>query len=176
MKMSKKSNHIPRNTTIIVSGLQAEIFWQTTNCDHFLENYRADSTASTAKSRFYNLRFSQVAKMLSGNVYFGRVPKLENSNKYYALSFYNGLHYFTTFTLEPRPTDPCLLLSSLLTLLMKTVTSTSTKPIVKKSKPSSVDKQGILPGKGPWASHNGKWYTKENGHWVPISAQQSAQD
>ncbi len=99
--MSKKSNRLPKNTTIRIYGIHTEIFWQTANCDHFMDNYRTD-TAKTAKSRFHNLRFNQVAQMLSGNVYVSRVPKSDNPNKYYALSYYQQHYYFTTFTLESR--------------------------------------------------------------------------
>ena len=52
-----KSNHLPKNTTIPLplpfedDVERAEIFWQTVNCDHFMENYRADSVKTNPKER-----------------------------------------------------------------------------------------------------------------------------
>ncbi len=101
--MEKPSRHLPKNTTISVStGKRAELFWQTTNCLHFSQNFRADLGAQSSKSRVHNLEFNQVADMLSGNVFIARVPKSNIPNKYYALSFFNERYYFTTFTLETR--------------------------------------------------------------------------
>ncbi|QHV94008.1 hypothetical protein GJR95_02745 [Spirosoma endbachense] len=55
---------------------------------------------------------------------------------------------------------------------MKTATLKSTKPTSKNSGVSSTGKrQGILPGKGPWVSLDGKWYTKNTaGEWIPMKA------
>ncbi|QIP14694.1 hypothetical protein G8759_19795 [Spirosoma aureum] len=112
----KKSSHLPKNTTFMLTpGLRAEIFWQTTNCDHFMENYRADLDAPTAKSRFHNLRFSQVSKMLSGNLYITQSPKSDDPNNYYAISSYGGKYYFTTFTIESRTDCPDTLFAVIIT-------------------------------------------------------------
>lgn len=101
-----KSNHLPRNTTIplplpLDSEVErAELFWQTVNCDHFMENYRADSTKINPKERVHNLRFADVARMLSGNVLVSPVPK--SANKYQAISYWQQTYYLTIFTLERR--------------------------------------------------------------------------
>lgn len=101
-----KSNHLPKNTTIPLplpfdsEAERAEIFWQTANCDHFMENYRADSVKINAKERVHNLRFADVARMLSGNVLVSPVPK--SLNKYQAISYWQENYYLTIFTLERR--------------------------------------------------------------------------
>ena len=83
-----KSNHLPKNTTLYLppghGTERAEIFWQTANCDHFVENYRADLTKLTPAEQVHNLRFADVARMLSGNVLIRPVPK--STHKYQALA------------------------------------------------------------------------------------------
>lgn len=101
-----KSNHIPKNTTIPLpipfdtGPERAEIFWQTANCDHLMENYRADLDKANQKERIHNLRFADVSRMLSGNVLVSSVPK--STKKYQAISFWQDNYYLTIFTLERR--------------------------------------------------------------------------
>ena len=112
-----KSNHIPKNTTLYLplgyAADRAEIFWQTVNCDHFMENYRADSAKTNPNEQVHNLKFADVARMLSGNVVIGPVPK--SAHKYQAISNWQENYYLTIFTLEHRAENPLTLFAVIIT-------------------------------------------------------------
>lgn len=65
------SNHKPKNTTIPLPpdsiAQRAEIFWQTTNCEHFMANYQADSAKVNPKQKVHNLHFSDVVWQCSNH-------------------------------------------------------------------------------------------------------------
>ena len=111
-----KSNHLPKNTTIALPpghpAERAEIYWQTVNCDHFMENYRADSAKANPNERVHNLRFADVARMLSGNVVIRPVPK--SANKYQAIAYWHQNYYLTIFTLERRTESSSILFAVIL--------------------------------------------------------------
>lgn len=112
-----KSNHLPKNTTLYLppdySADRAEIFWQTANCDHFMENYRADLTKVNPSEQIHNLRFADVARMLSGNVLI--TPVLKSTHKYQALAYWHEKYYLTIFTLEHRAENPSTLFAVIIT-------------------------------------------------------------
>lgn len=112
-----KSNHLPKNTTLYLppdySADRAEIFWQTVNCDHFMENYRHDLTKANPSEQVHNLRFADVARMLSGNVLITPVPK--SIHKYQALAYWQERYYLTIFTLERRAENPSYLFAVIIT-------------------------------------------------------------
>ncbi|MFD2938347.1 hypothetical protein [Spirosoma flavum] len=112
-----KSNHIPKNTTLYLppghKAERAELFWQTANCDHFMENYRADLAKSNPSEQVHNLKFADVARMLSGNVLITPVPK--SVTKYQAISYWQETYYLTIFTLEHRVENPSTLFAVIIT-------------------------------------------------------------
>ena len=112
-----KSNHLPKNTTIFLppgsAAERAEIFWQTMNCEHFMENYRVDLTRTNPKEKVHNLKFADVARMLSGNVIISPVPN--STRKYQAIAWWNGKYYLTIFTLEHRPENYSTLFAVIIT-------------------------------------------------------------
>lgn len=65
-----------------------------------MENYRTDSAKINPNEQVHNLKFADVARMLSGNVVIGPVPK--SDNKYQAISNWHEKYYLTIFTLERR--------------------------------------------------------------------------
>lgn len=149
--MAIKSNHLPKNTSIETPLGRAELFWQTTNCVHFMQNYREDSSKTNPNEKVHNLQFSDVSKMLSGNVAIDQVKK---SDKYYAVSYWNDRYYYTIFTIERR-TDESNTLFAIIIHAMQTL-SKATKRTAKKSV-SNLDAERP---KGPWFRVDGKWYTK----------------
>lgn len=112
-----KSNHLPKNTTLYLppdySADRAEIFWQTVNCDHFMENYRHDLTKANPSEQIHNLRFADVARMLSGNVLITPVHK--SIHKYQALAYWQEKYYLTIFTLERRADNSSHLFAVIIT-------------------------------------------------------------
>ena len=64
-----------------------------------MQNYRDDSAKAKPNEKTHNLNFSDVAKMLSGNVVINQV---NNSHKFYAISYWNDHYYYTIFTLQRR--------------------------------------------------------------------------
>ncbi len=111
------SNHLPKNTTIPLppgsSTDRAEIFWQTTNCQHFMDNHREDAAKSSPSEKIHNLRFPDVSKMLSGNVLI--TPIARSRSKYQAVASWNGKYYLTIFTLERRPFERSTLFAIIVT-------------------------------------------------------------
>lgn len=111
------SNHQPKNTTIPLPpgsiAQRAEIFWQTTNCEHFMANYQVDSAKVNLKEKVHNLRFSDVSNMLSGNVLITPVPK--SPHRYRAISYWNENYYLTIFTLQRRPQERLTLFAVVIT-------------------------------------------------------------
>ncbi len=95
-------NHSPKNTTVFTPSGRAELFWQTVNCDHFAENHSADA-GKAGKSRFHDLRFKDIAHLLSGDVAID--PVGSKGTKWRAISFYKEKHYLTIFHLQKR--DDC---------------------------------------------------------------------
>ena len=66
-----------------------------------MDNYRTDSAKAGSKEQVHNLKFSDVARMLSGNVLITPVPK--STHRYRAIAYWNENYYLTIFTLERRP-------------------------------------------------------------------------
>ena len=64
-----------------------------------MQNYLGDSAKVKTKEKTHNLQFSDVSKMLAGNVVINPV---KNSHKFYAISFWNNSYYLTIFTLQRR--------------------------------------------------------------------------
>ncbi len=77
-----------------------------------MENYRADSAKVNPSERVHNLKFADVAKMLSGNVAIKPVPK--STNKYQAIAYWNEQYYLTIFTLEHRAENRSVLFAVIL--------------------------------------------------------------
>lgn len=92
-------NFKARNTTILTAQGKAELFFQTVNCDHILENYRMDAS-KFGKERVHDVKFSDISKLLSGNVCFDCVQK--SKNKFQAISFHQGKYYVTYYYLDKR--------------------------------------------------------------------------
>ena len=107
-----KSSHLPKNTTITTPLGKAELFWQTTNCNHFMQNYRDDSAKTKPGEKTHNLQFSDVSRMLSSNVVINPV---KNSHKFYAISYWNDRYYYTIFTLQRRTDAPDALFAVIIT-------------------------------------------------------------
>lgn len=68
-----------------------------------MQNYREDSSKTKTSEKTHNLQFSDVSRMLSGNVVINPV---RNSHKFYAISYWNDRYYYTIFTLQPRTDAP----------------------------------------------------------------------
>ncbi|MFC0182490.1 hypothetical protein SAMN04515674_101452 [Pseudarcicella hirudinis] len=92
-------NFKAKNTTVLTAEGKAELFFQTVNCDHLLENYRTDVN-KIGKERVHDVKFSDISQLLSGNVCFSEVPK--SKNKFQAISFYRGKYYVTFYYLDKR--------------------------------------------------------------------------
>jgi hypothetical protein len=88
-----------KNTIFFTIHGEAEIFWQTVNCDHILETYREDFKKPNVKERVHDLKFRDIAKALQDSV---MVLENAKSNKYRAISFYNNRYYRIFFHLEER--------------------------------------------------------------------------
>lgn len=78
-----------------------------------MENYRADLTKTNPTEQIHNLRFADVARMLSGNVVIGPVPK--STHKYQAIAHWQQNYYLTIFTLERRLENPSILFAVIIT-------------------------------------------------------------
>lgn len=68
-----------------------------------MQNYRDDSAKTKLHEKTHNLHFSDVARMLSGNVIINPVKK---SHKFYAISHWNNRYYYTVFTIQRRTDAP----------------------------------------------------------------------
>ncbi len=78
-----------------------------------MENYRADSAKINSSEQVHNLKFADVARMLSGNVLITPVPK--STHKYQALAYWHENYYLTIFTLEHRAESPSTLFAVIIT-------------------------------------------------------------
>jgi len=96
---------------------KAELYWQTANCDHLMLNHRDDSAKTNRKEKTHNLQFSDVAKMLSGNVFINPVKgkPQQDSHKFYAISYWHEYYYYTIFTLQRRTDAPGILFAVIIT-------------------------------------------------------------
>lgn len=76
------SKYYPKNTTVYITGLgkRAELFWQTSNANHLLENY-VDRISHWGKD--HDLKFNDFKSLLSGNT---RI-KIYKDNKGYAIAY-----------------------------------------------------------------------------------------
>ncbi len=88
-----------------------------------MENYRTDLAKLTPLEQVHNLRFADVARMLSGNVLIRPVPK--STHKYQVLAYWHQNYYLTIFALERRSENSLVMFAGniTLTLLMKADTS-----------------------------------------------------
>ncbi|AEI47634.1 hypothetical protein [Runella slithyformis] len=93
-------NAIPKNTTIYTPIGRAELFFQVVNCDHIMFQYLEEMVQIDHERRQHDVTFTEIAKMLTGNVLIEQVPK--SQNKYYAVSYYKSKYYYTIFYLNKR--------------------------------------------------------------------------
>lgn len=99
MAKTGNSKYYPQNTSVLIPDLEkrAELFWQTVNANHLLENY-VDKITHWGKD--HDLKFNDFKKLLSGNTYF----KIEKSTKGYAIAYDASKknYYFVKFVLHER--------------------------------------------------------------------------
>ena len=93
-------NTEPKNTSVYTPQGKAELFFQVVNCNHIMDNYRED-VEKTGNARIHDVKFTDIAKLLSGNVCTFIVPK--SKEKVCAISFYKGKYYVTYLFLKKRP-------------------------------------------------------------------------
>ena len=91
---------VKKNTTIKTPFGRAELFYQTVFADHLVENYYKDLSQSDLAKRHHDLLFSDLDKLLKGNVSMQIIPG--NEGQIDAVSFYKGRHYFTCFHVAKR--------------------------------------------------------------------------
>jgi hypothetical protein len=100
MSKTGNSKYFPQNTSVFIPEIkaEAELFWQTKNANHLLENYR-DNISHFGKE--HDLKFNDFPKLLRGNVSFGEE---KNRKTKYAIAFNqaNGKYYYIAFTIEKR--------------------------------------------------------------------------
>ena len=95
-----KPNQVPKNTTVFVGGVRAELFYQTTNADHIARSYR-DDLSKAGRGRFHDMLFSNIARLHTGYVFFEKIDPA--TSKYRALSTYNSQLYVAFGHLVKRP-------------------------------------------------------------------------
>ncbi|MFD2572216.1 hypothetical protein ACFSUS_16350 [Spirosoma soli] len=87
---------IKKNTTINTPFGKAELFFQTKFADHVIENYRADLTKLDPAKRHHDLKFSDIASLLRGNV---SVQPIKGDETQFEA---RGRHYLTLFHVAKR--------------------------------------------------------------------------
>ena len=97
---SMQSLLVRKNTTIVTKKGKAELFFQTKFADHILGNYQADLTKKTQTKRHHDLKFSDIAHLLRGNV--SLEPLDADETKWEAVSFCRGRYHLTLFHLGQR--------------------------------------------------------------------------
>lgn len=80
--MTGISRYYPKNTSVYISKIKekAEIFWQTVNANHLLENY-TDIISQWGKD--HDLKFNDFKNLLSGNT----VMDIIKDNLYLAVAY-----------------------------------------------------------------------------------------
>ncbi len=91
---------VTKDTTINTPYGKAELFFQTKFGDHIIENYRADLGQPDPKKRYHDLKFSDIAKLLRGNISLEAIKGDET--QYDCVSFYKGRHYITFLHVAKR--------------------------------------------------------------------------
>jgi len=96
------SNLKPYNVKIKIGKIEAEIFWQTTNCEHFLQNYQEEIELRkvSKNQRIHDLRFRDVANMLSKNVHLVHEPI--KKTKRILISYYGNKYYQSIVSFQRR--------------------------------------------------------------------------
>lgn len=71
MSKTGNSKYYPKNTSVYIPDIKerAEIFWQTVNANHLLENYN-DKISQWGKD--HDLKFNDFKNLLSGNTVMSR--------------------------------------------------------------------------------------------------------
>lgn len=99
MAKTGNSKYYPQNTTVHIAAIKdrAEIFWQTVNANHLLENY-TDKVSQFGKD--HDLKFNDFKSLLSGNT----VMKKQKEDTYIAVAYDANKknHYFVKFALSSR--------------------------------------------------------------------------
>lgn len=98
MRKSGHSKFYPQNTSVLIveKGIKAELFWQTVNANHILENYVSNVTNF---DKDHDLKFNDFSKLLKGNVFFKF-----GDRRNYAICYdrSKGTYYYIAFVLEKR--------------------------------------------------------------------------
>ena len=96
------SNLKPYNAKIKIGKIEAEIFWQTTNCEHFLQNYQEEIELRrvSKNQRIHDLRFRDVANMLSKDV--SLVSESIKKQKKILISYYGNKYYQSIVSFQRR--------------------------------------------------------------------------
>lgn len=99
MAKTGNSKYYPQNTSIYIPETKerAEIFWQTVNANHLLENY-TDKVSQYGKD--HDLKFNDFKNLLSGNT----LMKRKKENNYVAITYDERKknYYFVKFVLTKR--------------------------------------------------------------------------
>lgn len=99
MAKSGNSKYYPQNTTVHIAAIKdrAEIFWQTVNANHLLENY-TDKVSQFGKD--HDLKFNDFKSLLSGNT----LMKKQKGDTYIAIAYDESKknYYFVKFVLSSR--------------------------------------------------------------------------
>lgn len=99
MAKTGNSKYYPQNTSVYISDIKgrAEIFWQTVNANHLLENYN-DKISQWGKD--HDLKFNDFKNLLSGNTVMSRIKE----ETYIAVAYDSNKknYYFIKFALSKR--------------------------------------------------------------------------
>lgn len=99
MGKSGNSKYYPQNTSVFIPDIKgkAEIFWQTVNANHLLENYN-DRISQWGKD--HDLKFNDFKNLLSGNTVMTRIK----GDTFIAVAYDNSKknYYFIKFALNKR--------------------------------------------------------------------------
>ncbi len=91
---------VKKNTVIKTPLGRAELYYQTVFADHLVENYQKDLDKVDLAKRHHDLLFSDLDKLLKGNVSMQIIPG--NEGQIEAISFYRNRHYYTCFHVAKR--------------------------------------------------------------------------
>lgn len=97
----RNSNQKPYNSSVYIPEHgEAEIFFQTANCEHLSETYREDAATKRGNERIHDLKFRDIDYVI--RTAKTHKPINPRTNKFVALTLFNNKVYETYYHLARR--------------------------------------------------------------------------